>query len=96
MIPDATAVVDCEGARHRVTWRRGKVVLDAHDLTAERGMLAFGGQLCPCMRVLEMWIEQFRMPADLFLKMPEWLGDNAFLVPIELALPREMAMVLKW
>ena len=96
VIPEATAVVDCGGAEHRVTWRRGRMVLLAHDLTAERAMLAFGGELCPCMRVLEMWVEQFHMPADLFGKMPSWLGENAFLVPPELALPRQMGMVLSW
>jgi hypothetical protein len=95
-IPEASATVDCEGQQHRVTWRRGKVVLEAHDLTAERAMLAFGGELCPCMRVLEMWAQQFRMPADLFDQMPTWLGANAFLVPAELALPRKMSMVLNW
>lgn len=95
-IPEATAVVECGGEQHRVTWRRGKVVLEAHDLSAERAMLAFGGELCTCMRVLEMWIEQFRMPADLFEQMPKWLGDQAFLVPTEFDLPRRMAMVLKW
>ena len=95
-IPEATAVVDCGGEQHRVTWRRGKVVLEAHDLSAERAMLAFGGELCPCMRVLEMWVEQFRMPADLFGQMPSWLGDNAFLVPPEFDLARRMAMVLSW
>jgi len=95
-IPEASATVDCGGAQHRVTWRRGKLVLEAHDLTAERTMLVFGGELCQCMRVLEMWIEQFRMPTDLFLSMPSWIGENAFLVPDELALPRRLAMVLSW
>lgn len=95
-IPEASATVDCGGAPHRVTWRRGKLVLEAHDLTSERTMLVFGGELCQCMRVLEMWIEQFRMPPDLFLSMPNWIGENAFLVPEELALPRRLAMVLSW
>ncbi len=95
-VPEATALIDCDGEQHRVTWRRGKIVLEAHDLTAERAMLAFGGDLCPCMRVLEMWVEQFRMPADLFGQMHTWLGENAFLVPAELALPRFLAMVLTW
>jgi hypothetical protein len=95
-IPEATAVVDCEGEPHRVTWRRGKMVLEAHDLTAERAMLAFGGDLCPCMRVLEMWVEQFRMPSDLFGQMHTWLGENAFLLPPELELPRRMGMIRSW
>ncbi len=95
-IPEASATIDCGGESHTVIWRRGKLVLLAHDLAAERTMLVFGGELCQCMRVLEMWVEQFRMPADLFAQMPSWLGENAFLVPTELALPRRMAMVLSW
>jgi len=95
-IPEASATVDCGGESHTVTWRRGKVVLTAHDLGAERTMLIFGGELCQCMKVLEMWVEQFRMPPDLFAQMPSWLGESAYLVPAELALPRRMAMVLSW
>lgn len=95
-LPEATATVDCGGETHRVTWRRGKIVLEGHDLTAERAMMAFGGEMCPCMRVLEVWIEQFRMPPDLFGQMHNWLGDHAFLLPAELALPRRMAFVHTW
>jgi hypothetical protein len=95
-LPEVAATVDCGGEPHRVIWRRGKIVLEDHDLNAERGMVAFGGELCPCMRVLEVWVKQFRMPPDLFGHMPTWLGDQAFLVPTELALPRRMAMVLSW
>lgn len=91
-----TATVDCEGAAHRVTWRRGKVVLENHDLTAERTMLVFGGELCTCMRVLEMWKEQFGMPPELFTTMQTWLGPNAHLAPREFELPRQLGMVLSW
>lgn len=95
-VPDASAIVNCEGEAHRVTWHRGKVVLEAHDLTAERAMLAFGGEPCPCMRVLEMWVEQFRMSPDMFSQMHTWLGESAYLVPTEFDIPRKMAMVLTW
>ena len=95
-LPAVTATVDCGGEKHRVTWRRGKVVLEAHDLSAERGMVAFGGELCACMRVLEVWVEQFRMPPHLFAQMHTWLGEQAFLLPDEFAQPRRMAMVLNW
>ncbi len=95
-VPEVTTTVDCDGAPHRVTWRRGKVLLEAHDLTSERAMLAFGGELCPCMRVLEVWVEQFRMPPELFGQMHKWLGENAYLLPAEFALPRGLAMVVHW
>jgi len=95
--PETTALIDCGGASHPVTWRRGKLVLEAHDLTAERAMLAFGGELCPCMRVLEMWVNQFRMASEQFLQLRTWLGGaNAFLAPEEFALIRQMAMMQSW
>ena len=94
--PEATAQIDCGGESHRVSWRRGKLVLEDHDLTAERAMLAFGGELCPCMRVLEMWVNQFRMAPDQFLQLRNWLGPNAFLAPEEFALVRRLAMILSW
>ncbi len=95
-LPEATSTVQCGGETHRITWRRGKIVLQDHDLTAEKAMMAFGGEMCPCMRVLEVWVEQFRMPPDLFGQMHTWLGDQAFLLPTEMALPRKMAFVHAW
>ncbi|MDQ3898537.1 MAG: hypothetical protein M3326_15050, partial [Actinomycetota bacterium] len=95
-LPEATVVVNCGGDDHRVTWRRGKLVLEDHDLAAERGMLAFGGELCPCMRVLEMWVEQFRMPPELFVQLRTWLGPNADLAPVEFELQRRLGMILGW
>ncbi len=95
-LPQATVVVKCGGEDHRVVWRRGKLVLEAHDLAAERGMLAFGGELCPCMRVLEMWVEQFRMPPELFVQLRKWLGPNADLAPVEFELQRRLGMILGW
>lgn len=79
-----------------MSWRRGKLVLLDHDLTAERTMLVFGGELCTCMRVLEMWKEQFAMPPELFTTMSSWLGPNAHLAPAEFKLPRDLGMVLSW
>jgi hypothetical protein len=95
-VPEASAVVKCGGEQHRVTWRRGKLVLEDHDLTAERTMLVFGGELCECMRVLEMWVEQFRMPPDLFVQLRSWLGPNADLAPLEFDLHRRLGMIMSW
>lgn len=94
--PETTVLIDCGGESHRVSWRRGKLVVEAHDLTAERTLLAFGGELCPCMRVLEMWVNQFRMAPDQFLQLRNWLGPNAFLAPEEFSLVRRLAMIRSW
>jgi hypothetical protein len=95
-LPEVTATVECEGEEHRIAWRRGKLVLEAHDLAAERTMEVFGGEPCVCMRVLKVWQEQFGMPPDVFAQMQNWLGPNAFLAPPELATVRELGMVLSW
>ncbi len=38
---------------HRITWRRGKLVLHEHDLAAERVLLALGGDPCSCLLILD-------------------------------------------
>ena len=53
-----TVRVRCGGEVHRVTWRRGRLVLEDHNLTAERSLAAFGGVPCPCMAVFDWWIDR--------------------------------------
>ena len=78
----------CEGEEHRVTWRRGKFVLEDHDLGAERAMLALGGEPCPCMRALELWVEPFRMPPDQFERDAPARGRPGRPLPQEFDVPR--------
>lgn len=49
------AEVDCAGGRHRVTWRRGRLVLEDHDLAAEQALHGLGGEKTACVEVLEEW-----------------------------------------
>jgi len=91
-----SATVPCEGEDHRVTWRRGKFVLEDHDLSAERAMLVLGGEPCACLHAMRLWRDQFRMPPELFSRMHTWMGDDAVLAPREMALPRELGMTLSW
>ena len=95
-LPEVAATVDCEGSQHRVGWRRGKLVLEAHDLAAERTMEVLGGEPCVCMRVLRLWREQFGMPPELFSRLEAWLGPEAYLAPPEFAVVRRLAMVQGW
>ncbi len=41
--------VETGGTSHRITWRRGRLVLHDHDLAAEQVLLALGGAPCPCL-----------------------------------------------
>ena len=54
-IDPVTVLIRCGDAVHRLTWRRGKLVLEDHHLTAERTVQAMGGEPCPCAVVLEAW-----------------------------------------
>jgi hypothetical protein len=96
-IEPATALVECNGERHRVTWRRGKVVLEDHDLTAETAMLAFGGKPFPCLGVLRRWrdMHTWAMSAELFQTMSARLGPEVVL-PGELKPVQELGLMLTW
>lgn len=54
-LPDVAAELDCGGQRHSVVWRRGKLVLEDHDLLAERSLVALGAQPPPCVELLDAW-----------------------------------------
>ncbi len=96
-IPAVTAFVDCGGERHRVTWRRGKVVLEDHDLTAEMAMRAFGGEPLPCLGVLKRWrdMHTWAMSGELFRQMQARLGPEG-LLPGDLSVVHELGLMLTW
>lgn len=96
-IEPATALVECNGERHRVTWRRGKVVLEDHDLGAETAMLAFGGKPFPCLGVLRRWrdMHTWAMSAELFRTMSASLGPEVVL-PGPLEQVHELGLMLTW
>ncbi len=56
-IATCTVEVDCGGARHTVRWRMGRVILEDHDVAAERALAALGGEPCPCLELLTAWRE---------------------------------------
>jgi hypothetical protein len=95
-VAPSTAVVLCSGEQHRVTWRRGKVVLEDHDLSAEQALLALGGERCTCMLVLKMWRDQWLLPPEMFKTMSSWLGPKSFLAPAALERPRQLSKVRNW
>lgn len=54
-LPAVTGEIDCGGQRHRITWRNGKLVLEDHDLLAERSLTALGSEPPVCLEVLDAW-----------------------------------------
>src|SRR5688572_29724695 len=56
-IAPVTVTVACGGGTHRVTWRRGKLVLEDHDLGAELAIAALDRDKPrpACVQLLEHW-----------------------------------------
>lgn len=54
-LPDVTGELDCGGQRHSVVWRRGRLVLEDHDLLAERSLIALGAEPPLCVELLDAW-----------------------------------------
>jgi hypothetical protein len=54
-LPAVTAEVDCGDERHRITWRRAKLVLEDHDVVAERALVALGAEPPLCLQTLDAW-----------------------------------------
>jgi hypothetical protein len=61
--PPATAVVDCDGLRHRLRWEAGEVVAPDHgDPEGERALAVLGGKKLTCIEVLNAWAAHCRDP----------------------------------
>lgn len=54
-VAPVTVEVACGEELHRISWRRGKLVLEDHDLAAEQAFAALGGEACLCLEVLRAW-----------------------------------------
>jgi len=50
-----TVEIECQGRSHRLRWERGKLVLEDHDVSAERAMVALGGPSFTCLDLLNVW-----------------------------------------
>lgn len=94
----ATAEVACNGELHRITWQRGKLKLEDHDLAAERTMLAFGGAVPACLQALQLWrnLHSWAMSGQLLQQMQSRLGPGGLLVPGDLQRVHELGLVLTW
>jgi hypothetical protein len=40
---------------HRITWRRGKLILEDHDVEAELALVALGGERCSCLDIADLF-----------------------------------------
>lgn len=97
-VPSASAEVACSGQKHRITWRRGKLKLEHHDLSAERTMLAFGGETPACLQMLTLWrnLHSWAMSSSLLQEMQSRLGPEVLLAPGDLRRVSELGLLLTW
>lgn len=97
-VEPAVASVECSGEAHRIAWRRGKLVLEDHDLGAEQTMLAFGGEMPACLATLQLWrnLHTWAMASDLFRQMQARMEGDALFGPGELAAAHQLGLALTW
>jgi hypothetical protein len=97
-VPPATATVPCGGEVHRISWVRGKLKIEDHDLAAERTMLAFGGEKPACLQALQLWrnLHSWAMSGQLLQQMQSRLGPGGLLVPGDLQRVHELGLLLTW
>ncbi len=93
-----TELVECSGQRHRVSWRAGSLVVEDHDLAAERAMRALGAETPGCLRLLKQWrdLNNWATSTELFVQMRSRLGDERILAPGALGRRHHLALLLTW
>lgn len=93
-----TELVDCGGDDHRVTWRGGSLIVEDHDVVAERAMRALGAETPGCLLLVKQWrdLSAWATSAELFVQMRARLGDERILAPGELGRRQELTLLLTW
>ncbi len=89
-LPAVTAEIDCGGKEHRITWRRGKLIVEDHDVRAEQSLAALGGKPPVCVEVRDAWrkmrnAELLYWPGLLY----DLLLDDSVLSPEDVARRKE-------
>lgn len=97
-LESVTELVECSGQHHRVSWRGGSLVVEDHDLAAERAMRALGAETPDCLRLLKRWrdLNSWATSTELFVQMRLRLGDERILAPGALGQRHELALLLTW
>lgn len=91
-------MVACSGEQHRLSWRRGKLKIEDHDLAAERTMQAFGGETPPCLQAVTLWrnLHSWAMSGQLLQQMQSRLGPEVLLAPGDLRRVSDLGLLLTW
>lgn len=91
-------MVACSGEQHRLSWRWGSVVVEDHDLAAERAMRALGAETPACLRILKQWrdLHTWATSTELFAQMRGRLGPERLLAPGALGTAHELCLLLTW
>ena len=96
-VDPVSVVVECSGTRHVVSWRRGKVVLEDHDLTAEEAAAALGAPRPACLELLRAWRNRAVWAVATQPDPPGFVRRKPRLgMPVELRSRRELGVVQAW
>jgi hypothetical protein len=75
----ATGTVRCGGASHRVGFdAHGRAHADAHDEDAERALVALGGTVAPCLRVVQAFDRPTNVTMPVDPRFAAYCADTAF------------------
>lgn len=96
-IDPVTAILECGSRQHFISWRRGRLVLHDHDLTAEVAAMALGGEPPPCVQVLVGWRNRNAWDNATRGRSPGFAPDPSRpLVPRDLISARELGVIRRW
>lgn len=81
-----------------MSWRAGSLVVEDHDLAAERTMRALGAETPECLRLLKQWrdLSSWATSTELYIQMRARLGPERILAPGALGQRHELALLLTW
>jgi hypothetical protein len=96
-VDPVSVAVECSGELHVVTWRRGKVVLEDHDLGAEEASVALGGPRPACLEVLRLWRNRAMWAVATQPDPPGFVRRRPRpAIPADLVARRELGVVQAW
>jgi hypothetical protein len=92
-----SVAVPCRSATHIVSWRRGKLVLEDHDVSAELAAIALGAPVPPCVELLRAWRNRVLWRVATTPDPPGFVRNRATVVmPHDLMTVRQLGVARSW
>jgi hypothetical protein len=96
-IDPVSAAVNCGDSLHIVSWRRGKLVLEDHDLSAELAAIALGAPAPECVELLYRWRDRVLWRVAAAPDPPGFVRKRAPVeMPFDLVPVRQLGVARAW